>query len=344
MRALLILNPRATTMTGPVAGQVVRELGKNLDLRTAQTRYRGHARELAADAATRGDELVVTFGGDGTINEVVNGLMQPGGVEDRPAIGLVPAGSGNVLARTLGLPVDSVSAARRIVATITAAPARGRPVCEPAPERARPRGGGAAKDRSPCRLIGLGLALSPGVADHRYFTFSAGLGLDAEVVADVERARAGGQHASPLLYMRTALRRYYSTDRTKPALTLHLPGQELVSGLFMGVVTNSSPWTYVGSLPVLPVPHGDSGTRLNSGLDVFGLRRLRTLTTLNALHQMMHGGSSPPTGPDVLTSAELPELTFSATRPIAFHIDGDYLGETESVSFTFIPDALRVIA
>jgi diacylglycerol kinase family enzyme len=344
VRSLLILNPRATSMTGPVAGQVVRVLGKALDLRTAQTRYRGHARELAAEAVTRGDELVVTFGGDGTINEVVNGLMHPGGMEGRPAIGLVPAGSGNVLARTLGLPVDSVSAARHIVATITPAPARGRTKSRPAARRARLRGDGAARDRSPCRLIGLGLAVSPGVADHRYFTFSAGLGLDAEVVADVERARAGGQHASPLLYMRTALRRYYSTDRTKPALTLHRPGQEPVAGLFMGVVTNSSPWTYVGSLPVLPVPHGDSGTRLNSGLDVFGLRRLRTLTTLNALHQMMHGGTSPPTGPDVLTSAELTELAFSADRPTAFHIDGDYLGEAESVSFTFVPDALRVVA
>jgi len=343
VRALLILNPRATSMTGPAAGQVVRELGRTFDLRTAQTRYRGHARELAADATTRGDELVVTFGGDGTINEVVNGLMQPGGVESRPAIGLVPAGSGNVLARTLGLPVDSVSAARHIVATIKA-PARGRAGGQPASRRARPRGDRAARDHPPCRLIGLGLAASPGVAEHRYFTFSAGLGLDAEVVADVERARAGGQHASPLLYMRTALRRYYSTDRTKPALTLHVPGQKLVAGLFMGVVTNSSPWTYVGRLPVLPVPHGDSGTRLNSGLDVFSLRRMRTLTTLNALHQMMHGGTSPPTGPDVLTSAELTELTFSADRPTAFHIDGDYLGEAERVSFTFIPDALRVVA
>jgi diacylglycerol kinase family enzyme len=337
-------------MSGSLAGQVVRELGASLDLRTAQTRYRGHARELAADAAGQGYELVIVFGGDGTVNEVVNGLMTAstghahdneasggtgGGVaggtaaggsvtgdavvRTRPAIAIVPGGGGNVLARTLGIPIDPTAATVRIVRAVRS----GR----------RPR------------VIGLSLASSPGVADERYFTFAAGLGLDAEVVADVERARASGQQASPRLYMRTALRRYYTaTDRSKPALTLHIPGHFPTPGLFMGVITNSSPWTYVGNLPMVTVPHDGQEGILNSGIDVFGLRRLRTLTTLGALHQMMHSNSTPPSGPDVLTMAELMALTFSADRPIAFHIDGEYLGEVERVAFTFIPDALRVIA
>jgi diacylglycerol kinase family enzyme len=309
-------------MTGELAGRVVRELGVSLDLRTAQTRYRGHARELAAEASGTGIEVVVTFGGDGTINEVVNGLMTAGddpAAASRPAIAVIPGGGGNVFARTLSIPIDPSAAAVHIVEAIAA--------------QATPR------------LIGLSLAESPGLADHRYFTFAAGLGLDAEVVADVERARASGQHSSPRLYMRTALRRFYTaTDRSKPALTLHIPGHLPTPGLFMGVVTNSSPWTYVGNLPLLPVPHQGRVGKLNSGLDVFGLRRLRTLTTLGALHQMAQSNSKPPGGPDVLTLAELTELTFSADRPIAFHIDGEYLGETERVAFTFVPDALRVIA
>jgi diacylglycerol kinase family enzyme len=313
-------------MSGEFAGKVVRELGASLDLRTEQTAYRGHAGRLAAEAASLGYEVVVTFGGDGTVNEVVNGLMYAGtreagagGAGTRPALAVVPGGGGNVFARTLGIPVEPPEAAARIVRAVRL---------------------GASG-----RVIGLSLAESPELPQSRYFTFSAGLGLDAEVVADVERARRAGQQSSPLLYMRTALRRYYTaTDRSKPALTLHISGQSPSTGLFMGVVTNSSPWTYLGNLPVLPVPHERHGTDLNSGLDVFGLRRLRTLTTLYALHQMMHSDSKPPTGPDVLTVAELPELAFSAIRPIAFHIDGEYLGETEQVSFTFVPDALRVIA
>ena len=319
---MLILNPRATSMSGELAGRVVRELGAALSLRTAQTRYRGHARELASEAARSGVDLVVTFGGDGTINEVVNGLMTAArdpAATSRPAIAVIPGGGGNVFARTLGIPIDVPAAAVHIVAAIAA---------KVAP-----------------RLIGLSMAESPGVADQRYFTFAAGLGLDAEVVADVERARASGHQSSPRLYMRTALRRYYTaTDRSKPALTLHIPGHLPTPGLFMGVVTNSSPWTYVGNLPLLPVPHEGRVGKLNSGLDVFGLRRLRTLTTLGALHQMMHTNSKPPSGPDVLTMAELTDLTFSADRPIAFHIDGEYLGKTERVAFRFVPDALRVIA
>jgi diacylglycerol kinase family enzyme len=329
-------------MSGEFAGKVVRELGASLDLRTEQTGYRGHAGRLAAEAVKLGYELVVTFGGDGTVNEVVNGLMSPDtgsadtvlantaqantvqantvqrvGAGLRPALAVVPGGDGNVFARTLGIPIEPPAAAAHIVRVV--------------------RSGAST------RVIGLSLAHSADLPQPRYFTFSAGLGLDAEVVADVERARRAGQQSSTLLYMRTALRRYYTaTDRSKPALTLHVPGQTPTTGLFMGVVTNSSPWTYLGGLPVLVVPH--ERTDLNSGLDVFGLRRMRTLTSLYTLHQMMHSDSKPPTGPDVLTMAELSGLAFSAIRPIAFHIDGEYLGETEQVSFTFVPDALRVIA
>lgn len=351
MRALLIINPRATSMSGHYAGLVVRGLRSQLRLETVQTRYRGHARELATASARQGYELVVTFGGDGTVNEVVNGLMtarpggtgQPGGsgrpgraagprriarpdsagdsggagrgtgASTRPAIAPIRGGGANVFARTLGVPRDPEEAVQRILAAAGAADAR--------------------------RTIGLGVAAS--ATGERHFTFSAGLGLDAEVVADVERWRASGRRASAPLYMWTALRRYYTaTDRQHPALTLETAGEPLTEDLFMGVVTNSSPWTYVGRHPVLPAPHTD----FNSGLDVFALRRLSTLTTFSALGQMMHTRSQSLAGRDVVTAETLSKLEFHAKRPIAFHIDGEYLGETEKVSFRYIPDALTVFA
>jgi diacylglycerol kinase family enzyme len=292
-------------MSGRDAGLVVRALGSRLELDTQQTEYRGHAGELAAASAAHGYDLVVTFSGDGTVNEVVNGLMQ---IPNPPAIAPIPGGGANVFARTLGLPADAGSAVQRILAAVESG------------ER---------------RKIGLGLA------GDRYFTFSAGLGLDAEVIADMERQRAVGRRASPFRYMWTIVRRYYAgTDRRRPALTLRLPGEPQVSGLFMGVVTNSSPWTYLGSHPVRPA-HAD----FVSGLDLFALRRLRTLTTLATLSHMMHANNEElPTGRDVVSAAALTELTFVAERPIAFHIDGEYLGETESVAFRFVPDALCVVA
>ena len=305
MRALLIINPRATSMTGRDAGLVVRALGSRLELDTRQTQYRGHAGELAAASAAEGYDLVVTFGGDGTVNEVVNGLMQ---VPDRrPALAPIPGGSGNVFARTLGLPADAGGAVQRILAAV------------------------AAGTR---RQIGLGLA------EDRYFTFSAGLGIDAEVIADMDRQRARGRRASVAAYLRTTVRRYYETDRRRPALTLRTPGDPPVTGLFMGVVTNSSNWTYLGRHPV-GLAHAD----FSSGLDLFALRRMRTLTTLAALGQMMQTDKQElPSGRDIVSAAALTELVFDAARPTAFHIDGEYLGERESVAFRFVPDAVCVIA
>ena len=305
MRALLIINPRATSMTGRDAGLVVRALGSRLELDTRQTQYRGHAGELAAASAAQGYDLVVTFSGDGTVNEVVNGLMQV--PEGRPALAPIPGGGGNVFARTLGLPADAGGAVQRILSAV------------------------AAGTR---RKIGLGLA------EDRYFTFSAGLGIDAEVIADMDRQRARGRRASAAAYLRTTVRRYYETDRRRPALTLRTPGDPPVSGLFMGVVTNSSNWTYLGSHPV-GLAHAD----FNSGLDLFALRRMRTLTTLAALGQMMQTDKQElPSGRDIVSAAALTELAFDAVRPTAFHIDGEYLGERESVAFRFVPDAVCVIA
>jgi len=305
VRALLIINPRATAMTGRDAGLVVRALGSRLELDTRQTQYRGHAGELAAASAAEGYELVVVFSGDGTVNEVVNGLMQVR--QERPALAPIPGGGANVFARTLGLPAEAGAAVQHILSAV------------------------AAGTR---RKIGLGLA------GDRYFTFSAGLGIDAEVIADMERQRARGRRASVAAYLRTTVRRYYETDRRRPALTLRTPGEAPVSGLFMGVVTNSSPWTYLGNHPV-GLAHAD----FSSGLDLFALRRMRTLSTLAALHQMMQTTHTDlPSGRDIVSAAALTELAFEAVRPMAFHIDGEYLGEREAVAFRFVPDAVCVVA
>jgi diacylglycerol kinase family enzyme len=306
VRALLIINPRATAMTGRDAGLVVRALGSRLELDTRQTQYRGHAGELAAASAAEGYELVVVFSGDGTVNEVVNGLMQT--ADQRPALAPIPGGGANVFARTLGLPADAGGAVQQILSAV------------------------ATGTR---RKIGLGLA------GDRYFTFSAGLGLDAEVIADIEKQRARGRRASVAAYLRTAVRRYYGMDRRRPALTLLTPDEPPVSGLFMGIVTNSSPWTYLGNHPVSPV-HADP---FSSGLDLFALRRMRTLSTLAALsHMMQTDHKELPSGRDIVSAAALTELAFEAVRPMAFHIDGEYLGEREAVAFRFVPDAVCVVA
>ena len=266
-------------MTNTVIDLAVRSLTGLVDLDVQRTKYRGHARELAAAARA---ELIVVLGGDGSINEVVNGIMRrdgaglgsleedgagPGGDGPNggpPLIAVIPGGGANVLARALGLPVDAATAIDRVRDVIAA----GR-----------------------YRTIGLGLA------GDRYFTFSAGLGMDAETVREVERLRAEGRRESTPLFLRTMIRQYYRTDRRRPALTMERDGQPPISGLFMTIITNRSPWTYFRGRPLLPVPHPD----FNSGLDLLALRRIRLATIFNAVGQMLYIRRRPPRARDLMS-------------------------------------------
>jgi len=302
-------------MTATVTDLAVRTLAGVLDLDVERTQYRGHARELAA--ATTAD-LVIVHGGDGSINEVVNGVMGRGAAGGGgaglaaggggPLIAVIPGGGANVLARALGLPLDAAASIHRIREAVAA----GRH-----------------------RTIGLGLA-----AD-RYFTFSAGLGWDAEVVREVDRLRAQGRRESVALFLRTLVHQYYAgTDRRRPALTVERDGEPPVSGLFMAIVTNRSPWTYLGDRPLLPVPNPD----FNSGLDLLALQRLRLTTVLNAVGQMLYVRSRPPRGRNLLSVLGSESFTLRSARPIALQADGEYLGEIETVKFQFVPHALRIVA
>jgi diacylglycerol kinase family enzyme len=303
VRGLLIVNRHATSMTATVTDLAVRSLAGLVDLDVERTQYRDHARELAAASDA---DLVIVHGGDGSINEVVNGVMSR--ADGRPQVAVIPGGGANVLARALGVPLDAAAAIRQLREAIAA----GRH-----------------------RTIGLGLA-----AD-RYFTFSAGLGMDAEVVREVDRMRAQGRRESVPLFLRTMVRQYYrGTDRRRPALTVERDGEPPISGLFMTIVTNRSPWTYFRGRPLLPVPNPD----FNSGLDLLALRRIRLTTIVNAVGQMLYVRSRPPRGRDMLSVLGSQSLTLRSARPIALQADGEYLGETEAVKFRFVPRALRVVA
>jgi diacylglycerol kinase family enzyme len=110
-RGLLIMNPKATTASEGTLEVLVGALSSELELRHEHTRYRGHAADLAEQAAAEGVDVVIAFGGDGTVNEAVTGLMAHGSKpEDRPRLAIVPGGSTNVFARALGLPNHAIEA------------------------------------------------------------------------------------------------------------------------------------------------------------------------------------------------------------------------------------------
>ena len=308
MRGILIVNPHATTMDGDTPELVARSLAGLVNLDVQHTRHRGHARELAAEADA---DLVLVLGGDGAVNETVNGIMsRPFRLSGQasPLIGVIPRGGGNVFARALGLPLDTGAAIGRIRDVIAA---------------------------GSYRTIALGLA------GDRYFTFSADLGWDAEVMHEMDQMREAGHRQSTMLYLRTIVRQYYrGTDRRVPALTLERDGEPPVDGLFMTVVTNRSPWTYLGGRALLPVPNPD----FNSGLDLLALRRLGLGTIVSLVGQLLWVRSRPPRGRHLLSLPGLKSLVIRSARPIAFQVDGEYLGQIKAVEFRFIPDAIRVVA
>jgi diacylglycerol kinase family enzyme len=312
VRALLIVNPHATSTTQPRRDLIVRALASAVDLEVVETRYRGEATRLAAGAAASQTGLVITLGGDGTVNEAVNGLRAAAdesdiATADLPALAALPGGNANVFIRSLGLPPDPVDAAARLIEDLAAG-----------------RG----------RVIGLG------TANGRYFTFNAGLGLDAEVVRAAEGRRAHGRALTPARYARTALRQFFRvTDRDSPAIAIAAPEDLCADAVFVCIVSNSAPWTYLGDRPV----HTNPDASFDTGLDLFALRSLGTVGTLLTLRQMLSGRSRPPRGRGVLTGHDLDKITLQAIRPVAFQVDGEYIGEAETVEFRAVPGALRVI-
>ncbi|MET7967798.1 diacylglycerol kinase family protein [Micromonospora sp. NPDC005305] len=315
MRAVLVVNPKATTTSERSRDVLVRALRSEVDLSVRYTRRRGHAMDLARDAAQEGVDLVVTLGGDGTVNEVVNGLMaaepptfRTGGTlaERLPALATVPGGSTNVFARALGLPREWPDGTSMILE-------------------------GLRLGRS--RTIGLGRA------DDRYFTFCAGFGIDAAVIQRVERARKRGRVSTPALYFRSTVSQYFlASDRRHPSISLERPGEAAETDLGTVIIQNTAPWTYLGDREINPNPEAS----FDLGLDVLAMRQLKVASTTRTVTQFF-AREPDPHGRQVLRLHDVAEFTLLSARPLAFQLDGDYLGEREKVRFASIPAALRVI-
>jgi len=306
MRALLVVNPKATTTSGRSQEVLARALRSEVDLEVEYTRGRGHAAELARRALKERFDVVVTLGGDGTVNEVVNGLLADGLPNpEGPALAVVPGGSTNVFARALGLPSDWADGTGVILE--------------------------ALRERR-TRTIGLGKA------NQRWFTFCAGLGLDAEVIRRVERARLRGRTATPGLYLRSAVAQYFADNRRRPDITLELPDGHSIRGLGTVIVQNTAPWTFLGDRPLNPNPDAS----FDLGLDVLATRGQGLPSTVRTAFQILSRTPNPH-GRRVVRLHDLDGFTLRSGWPVAFQVDGEYLGELEEIQFTSEPRALRVI-
>ncbi|GAA1515261.1 diacylglycerol kinase family protein [Streptomyces albidochromogenes] len=321
MRALLVVNPAATTTSARTRDVLIHALASEMKLEVVTTEYRGHARDLGRRAAESQDmELVVALGGDGTVNEVVNGLLHEGPDPERlPRLAVVPGGSTNVFARALGIPNDAVEATGAIL--------------------------DALRTRSE-RTVGLGLAAgTPGTEDEsvpaRWFTFCAGFGFDAGVIGRVEQHRERGKRSTHALYVRQVVRQFLTEPHRRQGLiTLERPGQDPVEDLVLSIVCNTSPWTYLGNRPMYASPEAS----FDKALDVLGLSKLSAPAVARYATQLLT--SSPERGPHgkhAVTLHDLTDFTLHSKAPLPFQMDGDHLGLRTSVTFTGVRRALRVI-
>jgi diacylglycerol kinase family enzyme len=332
VRVLVIANPRATSTTARQRDVLVHALAADAKLEVEETANRGHAAALACRAMRDRVDVVVALGGDGTVNEVVNGLLTDGVHPDLPALGVVPGGSTNVFARALGLPNDPFEATSVLIDAM-------------------------ATRRT--ERIGLG------VADGRYFLFTAGIGYDAAVVAAVEAHRRRGKTSSHRLYVRTAVSTYFRQDHRHPRLRLELPDGAVIDGLHMALVTNCDPWTYLGNTPISPTPQASFAT----GLDVYARTRMGAVGLLLAASGMLNR-ARPAAGPadraapskrvswpfrrssrspystvkfGARIEHDLDSFVLSSSRPMPFQVDGDALDYRERIEFRSIPQAIEVL-
>ena len=216
LRVLLLVNPHASSVNARTQVVIQKALSADHDVTLVATHRRGHASRLAHGAVADGCDVVAVLGGDGTLNEAINGLAG-----SDVALAPLPGGSTNVFARSIGLPDDPVEAAAMLLETLAA---------------------------NNIRRVGLGQV------NGRSFLFHAGVGFDAAVVQQVERRAGLKRYANHALFAFAAVdtwMRHY--DRSRPRFTVYHADGEAVPGQF-AIFLNNDPYTYLGSRPFTVVP------------------------------------------------------------------------------------------
>jgi diacylglycerol kinase family enzyme len=309
-RMLLIVNPYATTVSDRLKNLVVYALQGRFEVETVATEAQNHATEIGREVRDHGYDIVVAFGGDGTLNEVANGLAGT----DVP-VSVLPGGSTNVVCRTLGIPNDVVDATEHLLAMV---------------------------DEWAPRKIDLG------TVEERHFVFSCGVGIDATVVKRVDAHPRLKSRAGPYYYSWAAISAFYRSYIVNPVrLRVEIDGK--ASEGITALAQNSDPFTYFASRPIR-VCEGveiDDGTL---SLGVLKRATQRDMPTLiprlfsekrpAARHRQIQHFE----GVQAASISSISETKDGVVRPFPIQVDGDYIGEHTHLDLTVAPGALTVIS
>lgn len=309
MDAVLIENPKAGRASPGALRVAERALEATFDLELVTTNARGHAAALAREAVEAGAKTVVAFGGDGTVNEVINGLLSGADSTDT-VLAVLPGGTTNVLARNLGFANDLVEATAQLIETV---------------ERGEPR------------RLPVGRISAQGEHGHltRDFAFAAGLVFDAEIVRRVNQSKRGRGDG---VFIWNGLRTY-SKLRRQETPDLLVDTSEGPQSAYWACVAMTDPFTYFRKRPLRVVPHADGST----GLDLVAGKQVGFWRTLRWLTQAMTSGKHV-RHDDVVHLVDRDEIKIHAHRPVPLQTDGEYLGSVSDFRAKPLPHALPVWA
>jgi diacylglycerol kinase family enzyme len=307
---LIIVNPYATTVSDRLKNLVVYALQGRYEVETVSTEAQNHATEIGREVRDHGYDVVVAFGGDGTLNEVVNGLAGT----DVP-VSVIPGGSTNVVCRTLGIPDDVVDATEHLLTLV---------------DDWRPR------------------RIDLGKVDARHFVFSCGAGIDATVVKRVDSHPRMKSLAGPYYFSWAAISAFYRQYIVNPVgLRAEVAGGS-VEGV-TALCQNSDPFTFFASRPVRVCEDVaiDDGTLALGVLKRAAQRDMPTLIARlfsadrpAARHRQIEHF------PGIVEARieSTSETKDGTLRPFPIQVDGDYIGEKTSVELRAEPGALTIVA
>lgn len=279
---------------------IIKALSADFKLDVADTQSRGHASDLARDAVSDGVEAIFAFGGDGTINEVAQDL-----VETDIALGILPGGSTNVMARSLGIPSNPVDATAFAASHL---------------------------------LSGTRQRINVGRIGARYFLFSCGMGLDAEVVRRVEADPEGKRNHAHMTFLRHALdvgfTRYRGAD---PTITMEAGNAPPEKVLFV-IVCNARPFSYFGRFPVDACP----AATLEKGLDFLGMTRIHA-STIPRIAWAVFVSRAHVRWRNSRYITDVGHGSLRSTEPMPVQVDGDFIGEVDRAMIRMIPNSLDLL-
>ncbi len=303
-RMLIVVNPYAAAVSDRLRRLVVLALQRRFQVDAVDTEARGHATELCREAAHEGYDVIVAFGGDGTVNEAANGLRG-----SSTPLCCLPGGSANVFGKMLGIPGELVDATEHVLAM--------------------------ADDWRP-RKVDLG------VVNGRCFTFSSGLGLDASVVERVDAKPHLKARFGPYYFAWMALSTFARRYLLRPSRMAVETGNDTLPGV-TAIVQNGSAFTYFQGRPI-DIAEGaalDSGALAGAvlhratplGMFSIGLRALSRRARVVGHRQV--------TGLSDVTELTVHSAD---GRPLPLQADGDFLGDVSEARYSILPAALIVVA